>query len=167
MRFASAVGVATLAAGLGATPGALAAGTCTARSTWGAATPNFERQVLTLVNQHRRGMGLRPVRRSATLTRAARWKSKHMARYRYFEHSDPSGRSVFQRIADCGFKSRLALGENIAAGQRTPQAVVRAWLNSPGHRRNIEYPSFRYIGVGAVHRSGSQYGWYWTQDFGR
>ena len=76
-----------------------------------------------------------------------------MARYRYFEHSDPSGRSVFQRIADCGFKSRLALGENIAAGQRTPQSVFRAWLNSPGHRRNIEYPSFRYIGVGAVHRA--------------
>jgi uncharacterized protein YkwD len=167
MRFASAVGVATLAAGLGATPGALAAGTCTARSTWGAATPNFERQVLTLVNQHRHAIGLRPLRRSASLTRAARWKSKHMARYRYFEHSDPSGRSVFQRIADCGFKSRAALGENIAAGQRTPQAVFRAWLNSPGHRRNIELAAYRYIGVGAVHRGGSVYGWYWTQDFGR
>jgi uncharacterized protein YkwD len=68
---------------------------------------------------------------------------------------------------DCGFKRRLALGENIAAGQRSPAAVVRAWLNSPGHRRNIETAAYRYIGVGAVHRASSVYGWYWTQDFGR
>jgi uncharacterized protein YkwD len=45
--------------------------------------------------------------------------------------------------------------------------VMRAWLNSPGHRRNIETAAYRYIGVGAVHRSRSTYGWYWTQDFGR
>ncbi len=90
-----------------------------------------------------------------------------MARYRYFQHADPSGRSPFQRIADCGFKSRRALGENIAAGQRSPQSVVRAWLNSPGHRANIEAASFRFSGIGAVHRGGSIYGWYWTQDFGR
>jgi uncharacterized protein YkwD len=167
MRFASAVGVATLAAGLGATPGALAAGGCSAGSNWGAATPSFERQVLTLVIRHRRAVGLHPLRRSATLSRAARWKSKHMARYGYFEHADPSGRSPFQRIADCGFKSRRALGENIAAGQRSPQSVVRAWLNSPGHRRNIETAAFRFTGIGAVHRGGSVYGWYWTQDFGR
>jgi uncharacterized protein YkwD len=119
------------------------------------------------VNQHRRSIGLAAVRRSATLTRAARWKSRHMARFGYFEHADPSGRSPFQRIADCGFRSRRALGENIAAGQRTPQAVFRAWLNSPGHRRNIEYAGFRFMGVGAVHRTGSVYNWYWTQDFGR
>ena len=167
MRFASAVGVATLAAGLGATPGALAAGGCTARSTWGTASPSFERQVVTLVNQHRRAIGLRPLHRSGALSRAARWKSKHMARYHYFDHADPSGRSPFQRMADCGFKSRRALGENIAAGQRTPQSVVRAWLSSPGHKRNIETAAFRFTGVGEVHRGGSAYGWYWTQDFGR
>jgi uncharacterized protein YkwD len=167
MRIASAVGAAAVVAGLGATPGALAAGGCTALNSWGKATPNFERQVLVLVNQHRTAMGLRPLQRSASLTRAARWKSKHMARFRYFEHSDPSGRSPFQRIADCGFKRRLATGENIAAGQRTPQSVFRSWLESPGHRRNIESPAFRYIGIGAVHRGSSVYGWYWTQDFGR
>ena len=129
--------------------------------------PSFERQVVSLVNQHRRAMGLRPVRRSPSLTKAARWKSRHMARYRYFDHADPSGRSPFKRMWDCGFHRRLALGENIAAGQRSPAAVFRAWLNSPGHRRNIETAAYRFIGVGAVHRSGSPYGWYWTQDFGR
>jgi uncharacterized protein YkwD len=161
------VGMAAVAAGLGATPGALAAGGCSAQNSWGTVTPSFERQVLRLVNQHRRAMGLRPLHRSASLTKAARWKSKSMAKFRYFDHADPSGRSPFQRISDCGFKRRLATGENIAAGQATPQSVVRAWLNSPGHRRNIDFAAFRYLGVGAVHRSGSVYGWYWTQDFGR
>src|SRR6478672_6478253 len=150
MRFA-AVGVATLVAGLSATPGALAAGGCTSHASWGTTVPSFERQVITLVNQHRRSMGLRPLRRSPTLTRAARWKSRHMARYRYFDHSDPSGRSPFQRMWDCGFHRRMALGENIAAGQRSPSAVFRAWLNSPGHRRTTEGAPCRYLGVGAVH----------------
>jgi len=166
MRFA-AVGVATLVAGLSAAPGALAAGGCSSHASWGTAVPGFERQVITLVNQHRRLMGLRPLRRSIPLTRAARWKSRHMARFRYFDHTDLSGRSPFQRMWDCGFRRRMALGENIAAGQRTPGSVLRAWLNSPGHRRNIETAAYRYIGVGAVHRSRSVYGWYWTQDFGR
>lgn len=89
-----------------------------------------------------------------------------MARFHYFQHADPSGRSPFQRIWDCGFRRRLALGENIAAGQRSPAAVFRSWLNSPEHRHNIETAAYRYIGVGAVHRPRSVYGWYWTQDFG-
>jgi uncharacterized protein YkwD len=104
------VGVATLAAGLGVTPSALA-GSCSSHASWGTTVPSFERQVITLVNQHRRAKGLRPVRRSSTLTKAARWKSRHMARYRYFDHADPSGRSPFQRMWDCGFHRRLALGE--------------------------------------------------------
>ena len=91
-----------------------------------------------------------------------------MARYRYFEHSDPSGRSPFQRIADCGFKRRMALGENIAAGQRTPAVGVRApGSNSPGHRRNIEYPRVPLHRRRRRASARSVYGWYWTQDFGR
>src|SRR5947208_638966 len=67
MRFA-AVGVATLVAGLSATPGALAAGGCSSHTSWGTTVPSFERQVVALVNQHRRSMGLRPLRRSPPLT---------------------------------------------------------------------------------------------------
>ncbi len=128
--------------------------------------PSFERQVVTLVNAHRRSIGLRALKVAAPLRRAARWKSRHMARYRYFEHADPSGRSPFARMRDCGYRARRTMGENIAAGQRTPRAVVRAWLDSPGHRQNIENPAFTQIGVGAAFKRGSDYGWYWTQDFG-
>jgi uncharacterized protein YkwD len=52
-------------------------------------------------------------------------------------------------------------GENVAVGQETPASVMRAWLNSPGHRRNILSPNYRYIGVGYVNNGRP----YWTQNF--
>ena len=39
-------------------------------------------------------------------------------------------------------------GENIAAGQSSPQKCYGFWMNSPGHRKNILNPDFEYIGVG-------------------
>jgi uncharacterized protein YkwD len=54
-------------------------------------------------------------------------------------------------------------GENIAAGQRTPQEVVNSWMNSPGHRANILNRNYTKIGVG--YASGGEYGTYWTQMF--
>jgi len=56
-----------------------------------------------------------------------------------------------------------AWGENIAAGQRTPEIVVDAWMNSPGHRANILSPNFSKIGVGYVTNSSGRP--YWTQIF--
>ena len=54
-------------------------------------------------------------------------------------------------------------GENIAAGQSSPQNVMDSWMNSPGHRKNILNPDFEYIGVGLA-RGGSN-GIYWAQEF--
>jgi len=54
-------------------------------------------------------------------------------------------------------------GENIAAGQSTPQQVVQAWMNSPGHRANILSRSYTRIGVGYA-KGGSQR-YYWSQMF--
>jgi len=51
-------------------------------------------------------------------------------------------------------------GENIAKGQRTPKEVVRCWIRSEGHRKNILNPSFKKTGVGFYKK-------YWTQRFGR
>jgi uncharacterized protein YkwD len=56
--------------------------------------------------------------------------------------------------------SYKAAGENIAMGQRTPEEVVTAWMNSPGHRANILNANFTHLGVGYV-ASGN----YWTQMF--
>ena len=59
-----------------------------------------------------------------------------------------------------------AAGENIAAGQTTPSAVVTSWMNSSGHCNNIMSPSFKHLGVGYYYGSASTYKHYWTQDFG-
>ena len=77
----------------------------------------------------------------------------------------PDGRTPFDRMTAAGYRYSTA-AENIAAGQRTPQDVMTAWMNSPGHRANILNCALRQIGVGYATGSSSQYGVYWTQDFG-
>ncbi len=149
-------------------PAAAVIGNCTPDAAWGTPDTTFAAQVVTLVNQHRQAMGLPALGVSATLTASARWKSAHMAYYRYMQHDDPAppvARTVSDRLTACGYPiTNVAWGENIAYGYQTPQDVMNAWLNSSGHKANIENPSFRAIGVGAV-RSASGL-WYWTQDFG-
>jgi uncharacterized protein YkwD len=143
-------------------------GNCTRDAAWGAPDTTFAAQVVTLVNQHRQAMGLSTLGVSPTLTASAQWKSAHMAYYQYMQHDDPAppvARTVSDRLAACGYPTvNIGWGENIAYGYQTPQDVMNAWLNSAGHKANIENSSFRAIGVGAV-RGANGY-WYWTQDFG-
>ena len=55
----------------------------------------------------------------------------------------------------------MTAGENIAKGQNTPEYVMKAWMNSPGHRKNILNPRFEEMGV-----SRDEYGNnIWTQMF--
>lgn len=70
-----------------------------------------------------------------------------------------------QRAQAAGFEGGF-VGENIAAGQVSPQAVVQDWVESPGHCVNLMNPRYRYIGVGYVHQDGDRYGHYWVQNFG-
>ena len=123
-------------------------------------------EVVRLVNQHRAAIGLGPLLVSPTLTRAAVWKSRHMAQYRYLEHDDPPppvARTWIDRVHTCAYPANAYAGENIAVGARTPSEVMAGWLNSTGHRENIESPQFTAIGVGVAATGGTLY---WTQDFG-
>jgi len=119
----------------------------------------FESEVIRLVNGHRAQNGLKPLTANWELSRVARYKSQDMADNRYFSHTSPTYGSPFQMIRNFGISFRSA-GENIAYGQRTPQAVVTAWMNSSGHRANILNASYTQIGVGYVAN-----GHYWTQMF--
>jgi len=145
-----------------------AVGDCTPASAWGVPNTTFASQVIALVNQHRQAMGLAPLGISPTLTASADWKSLHMAYYGYMAHDDPAppiARTVSDRLAACGYPiGTVGWGENIAYGYQTPADVMNAWLNSPGHRANIENASFRAIGVGVARSADGLY--YWTQDFG-
>ena len=124
---------------------------------------SYEQQVLALVNQERAKQGLSALSWSDELTAVARAHSKDMAARGFFSHTNPDGQSPFDRMKAAGISYRTA-GENIAAGQRTPQEVVNAWMNSEGHRANILNASYTRLGVGYASGSGA-YSTYWTQCF--
>ena len=119
----------------------------------------YEKEVVRLVNIERRANGLADLTYDWQLSRVARYKSQDMRDNRYFSHTSPTYGSPFQMMKSFGISYRSA-GENIARGQGTPEAVVRGWMNSPGHRANILNSSFTHIGVGYVSD-----GKYWTQMF--
>jgi len=122
-------------------------------------------QVVTLTNAERAKAGCGPLTVDATLTAVAQAHSQDMATSDYFDHNSQDGRTPFDRMTAAGYRYSTA-AENIAAGQRTPQDVMTAWMNSPGHRANILNCALTQIGVGYAAASSSTYGVYWTQDFG-
>lgn len=92
----------------------------------------------------------------------ARIKSEDMRNRNYFDHQSPTYGSPFDMMKSFGVHFSYA-GENIAAGQQTPQSVVDSWMKSPGHRANILKKDYTQIGCGVA--VGGQYGYYWTQEF--
>ncbi len=125
-----------------------------------------EAQFLKLINAYRTNLKLPALKISPRLTKAARWMSADMGAKRYFSHTDSLGRTSRQRMTAFGYTYNTYTGENIAAGYSTAQSVFQAWVNSPGHLKNIKNPNYRAIGIGRVYTTGSPYGWYWTTDFG-
>lgn len=119
----------------------------------------YEKEVIRLVNAERAKAGLKALTEDWELSRVARFKSQDMRDNNYFSHTSPVYGSPFDMIKNFGITYRSA-GENIARGQKTPQAVVNAWMNSSGHRKNILNASYTKIGVGYV-ADGN----YWTQMF--
>lgn len=119
----------------------------------------FEKQVVDLTNAERTKAGLKPLEIHSPLMAVAHAKSADMAKNNYFSHTSPTFGSPFDQIKSAGISYRSA-GENIAQGQRTPQQVVQAWMDSPGHRQNIMNANYTHIGVGFV-----EDGYYWTQQF--
>lgn len=100
--------------------------------------------VLDLVNEIRTGRGLHPLRRGDRVTRAARARARHIADVERLAHDGWT--SALEAV---GLGDRAA-GENIAMGYRDPEDVVRAWMNSPGHRANILGRDFGVLGVAAA-----------------
>jgi uncharacterized protein YkwD len=124
------------------------------------AGPTAADQVVDLVNAERAAAGYRPLAVSDALTTAAQGHSDDMSANDYFSHTSLDGATASDRAEAAGF-SGSALGENIAAGQRSPEDVMASWMESDGHRANILNPDYTVIGVGL-----NENGWYWTQMFG-
>lgn len=119
-------------------------------------------RVLELVNNARANAGCRPVTMNANLTNAAIGHSTDMAEQDYFDHTSRDGRTPWDRARAAGYSA--ASGENIAKGQRDADEVMRAWLDSPGHRANILNCDAVAMGLGVVTASNGVP--FWTQMFG-
>ncbi len=133
---------------------------------------------LCLINNERARFGEPALIEDARLTSAATGHSRDMDARDYFEHVSPGGQTLLMRIRASGFlpngNAGYTLGENIAWGTlwlASPHSIVKAWMESPGHRANILNRSYRYTGIGVDPNlphsmSGGQAGGMYTQDFG-
>ena len=119
----------------------------------------YAKQVAILVNRERSSYGLQPVKYSPLLSEAANVRSSELRKN--FSHTRPNGTSCFTVLKEFDI-SYFSAAENIAYGQRTPEIVMNAWMNSSGHRTNILSKNVEYIGVGVVYSNGI---YYWTQLF--
>ena len=130
---------------------------------------DFVNRVIALTNVERNRFGLSPLSFDSQLSRAAQQHSVDMAVNDYFNHQGLNGSTPRDRIRSAGYQDWTS-GENIAAGQTTPEAVVQAWMNSPGHRENLLNPNFQSIGIGYffLTQDTGKYNYYhyWTQKFG-
>lgn len=118
-------------------------------------------ETVKLINKQRKKRGLKPVRCTAKLLKAALIHSKDMCEREFFSHADPEGNRFVHRFKKVGIVSHTG-GENIAMGQSTPQQVVKGWMKSKGHRENILDAEYRRMGIGFVPCDDNPY---WTQTF--
>ncbi|WP_455753813.1 CAP domain-containing protein [Streptomyces decoyicus] len=117
-------------------------------------------RVVELVNEERSKAGCSKLTVNAKLTKAAQDHSKDMADHRNMSHTGSDGSSPDDRITRAGYQWN-SYGENVAYGYSTPEEVMKGWMSSPGHKKNILDCSFKEIGVGHAQPDD-----YWTQDFG-
>ena len=120
-----------------------------------------------LTNEYRQENGCPELTMVPELVAAARSHSADMAENNYFSHNSEDGRLPWDRMREAGYTDFLSAGENIAAGYTTPEKVIEAWINSPGHRENMLNCNYNEIGIGYVNVENSTFRHYWTQDFGQ
>ncbi|QHT59985.1 SCP-like extracellular [Paenibacillus lycopersici] len=129
-----------------------------------AANSDFANQILAKVNAERAKAGVQALTLNAALNKVAQAKSADMRDKGYFDHQSPTYGSPFDMMKSFGVNYSYA-GENIAAGQQSVDAVMTAWMNSPGHRQNILSANYTQLGVG--YAQGGSMSPYWTQEFTR
>lgn len=134
--------------------------------------PDFQAEALRLVNARRAAGASCGSRGSFPAAPALRWQAQladaayghslDMATKNYFSHTSLDGRTLTARVAavDYGWSG---LGENIAAGYVSVQAVVDGWMTSDGHCANLMNGSYTEMALACARDDDSAYRIYWTQ----
>ena len=103
---------------------------------------------------------------NGALANAAARHSGDMAINNFFSHTGSDGSSPRTRIAAAGYSGEWA--ENIAAGVSNAAGAIALWRSSTmGHCDAMMSTTWKEIGASCVARQGTQYGYYWTLDFGK
>ena len=106
-----------------------------------------EASLLRAINIARADHGLAPVRIGPRLERAARAHTESMLAMQAFTHGP-----FVERLRSFHVTAPM-IAENLAwatGSDTTAQSIVRAWLASPPHRRNLLEPSFTVVGIGEL-----------------
>lgn len=127
----------------------------------------YANEVLRLVNIERANVGVAPLVLDEALCNAANMRAIEMDCTGVFGHKRPNDHSCFEVYDICNVEWQSACGENIAAGQATPEDVMKSWLSSAGHKANILSPEYTKMGLGYSNSGcgAGEYSYYWAQEF--
>jgi uncharacterized protein YkwD len=113
--------------------------------------------ILCLINHKRAENNELPLQTSPQLEQAAEGHCQELIADDYFAHVSPSGETPVDRIRATGYipgpSDGYVIGENLAWGTyqlSTPQAIVAAWIASPGHLANILEAQYTETGIGVT-----------------
>lgn len=129
-----------------------------------------EQDVLRLINAERAKKGMGALEWDENLAKAARYHAYDLATQDYFDHQSYDRKNsgsliqvggTFDRIRKF-YSASFANSENIAAGNKSPQATYQQWYNSKGHYDNMFNPSSKKVGLGVFYDPNSTYGYYWV-----
>lgn len=124
--------------------------------------PGIEKEILVLINNYRKSKGLPALADLPIMTREARKHSVNMAsgkvKFGHFGFDSRKDQVVAQNAKITSF------AENVAFGSKTAEEVVKGWIASPGHKKNIE-GNYTYSGIGVARNAKNQL--YFTQLFAK
>ena len=146
-----------------------------------------ELEFVRLLNEYRESNGREGLLLSDTLTVACDLHTADMVTYDFLNHFTgyyrasngrdlplegtrseyfSTGTDPAERMRACGYDYNTNMGENLAAGQATAAKALAALKASPTHDANLLAKDFKVIGITMVYDEGSDWGYYWTTDFG-
>ncbi len=117
------------------------------------------------INAYRKAKGLRPLKLSADLTRAAKAHSRDLAKWDRISHYGSDGSNPWDRVKRTGFRAQLA-AENVGTGQATFDEVLTGWKNSPGHNKNLLLGDATHMGIALVNAPNTEFKTFWTLVIG-
>ena len=121
----------------------------------------LRQEVLERINGIRAERGLRPLQPHPELVAASQGHTEDQARRDDVTHTGSDGSAAAGRAEARGY-AFASIGENVAGGYTSPEAVVEAWMKSSGHRAILLSPEPRHAGLGYAFRVGGRLHHFWT-----